>query len=132
MAKNKHKTLPIHHICEYCGKEFDGDARAKYCSNSCRSLAWKARNDKTGSLRGIGQAQNVTGTRQNAQKIFRKEIVKHPEIVAQAQNMSVTGGNSARLQSEQPMSLKELLVYGAVAAGLGYIFSPPKKKSRRK
>lgn len=130
MAKIKHVTIMESHICEYCGKEFQGRKGAKYCSSSCRGLACRARKDSSGRLRGIGQVTpEAEKTRVEARKVFQKEIIKHPEIIEQAQDMQQIGVNYAVPQDPRD-SLRELLVLGAVAIGVNALFNPPKKRKK--
>lgn len=127
------KTKLVKHKCEYCGKEFEGNLGAKYCSASCRVLACKARKHPEKGLQGIGQVVKkdiqAEKTRTAARNIFKREISKHPEIIEQAQNMQPIGANY-EFPTTPKDAIRELLLLGALAIGINALFNPSKGRKR--
>lgn len=47
------------HSCTWCGRAFDALEAARYCSQSCRSAAWKHRHKETAAERVLREVRDL-------------------------------------------------------------------------
>ena len=112
------RTKRLLHTCEYCGNTFQARKGARFCSNSCRVLASKARNEQ----KSVGATPKETATKaQNvpAQRTFA------PAAVNYAPAMNIT-------PEQAKAELREFLVKAGLFVTLSYIFENAGKPKRRR
>jgi len=104
------------HVCEYCGKTFKARKGARFCSNSCRVLAAKARKE-TKSVGTIAKEQPIKP--QNlpvARTSVPVRTISQPERV---------------ITPEQAKAeLKDFLIKAGLYITLAYIFDNERKPKR--
>lgn len=112
------RTIRQLHKCEYCGAEFRGTAKAKYCSTSCRTLAYRAKKSILSADLTIEEDIPLSTQRKCVETIKTAHIgeIKQTNAVGTVPNMSI----------------KELLIAGAVYWGINAIFNPPKRRYKKK